>query len=164
MDEYGDLHSLIRFYQKQLKTQCNTLTQQELIISKLSNHITANLKNRHKDKMREIELEMKNPTLTTNQKAMMELNYNSNGAVKTNHFSALYKFEAFDFYGKEIRLHADEAERTFKQSTIRKRDLELTDLRDEVEMLKVENDQQRDLLKLSIDAEMKLKQDMFSLE
>jgi hypothetical protein len=34
-------------------------------------------------------------------------------------------------------------------------------LRDEVIMLKLENDEQRDLLRLSIDAEMKLKNEKF---
>lgn len=85
MKEYRTLHSLIYQYEKKNREMCETVAEQELVITKLQNHISYNMRNRAIEEIKAKDVEV-NITSSLNDVDMETPLSNMWG-------------KAFDFYG-----------------------------------------------------------------
>ena len=111
LDEYKNLHNLIRFYQKKLSKQCVAMAQQEMMICKLQNHITTSMRQRFNETVAENKIKKENPDISH---ASSLSSFND----FTGKYNKLYNSEPFNFYSSEIRMQAHETQRIQKKAEI----------------------------------------------
>ena len=144
--EYMSISQLIRFYQRQLKGQCDKLALQEQIICKLQNHIAVNMNARLDQKLQKKQ--------SANQLALQS------SAAEPPKVLDFYRKE-FDLFGMQLRLHAEEKERLV-ESVVVKEKIALVKTREaEVLFLRNQLRELESLLKVTMAEQIDLKIKLF---
>jgi len=132
--EYQSLHSLIRHYRSTLATQTDKLAVQECVIMKLQTHVAVSLRERADERILQQQLAQRQSERLDAQRRPGDPDGEWTGSRLSRH--------QFDFYGMNIRLQDSDAERVKEGLVCRAKDEEIRGLKQELEALKNERDQQ----------------------
>lgn len=147
--EYMGISQLIRFYQRQLKGQCDKLALQEQIICKLQNHIAVNMNARLDEKLRKKR--------SANQLALQS---SAAGFTEPPKVLDFYRKE-FDLFGMQLRLHAEEKERLVESVVVKEKEALVKTREAEVLFLRNQLRELESLLKVTMADEIDLKIKLF---
>ena len=146
--EYLSLYDLIRFYQKKVQTLCEQLASQEVIITKLQNHIFYNMRGRTEEQAK-LEESLAQSKEEENEMQKKKMNWKQGLMAKE-----------FDFYGFTLRMQTQERERIMVNEIIRQKDELIEELKDKAEFSKASVTEVYKLFQKASEEEAKLKKDL----